>query len=514
MTGERRIGLKGLPLVQLALTACLIVWVAVLLRPIGWRGQWEWTVAAQSLAPGPLIAGVGVLGMALAGAALLERRRLGVAWRVVLVLGAAVWPLLLYSSVPSAWVTLTAAAVTDVSCEYFGEAYELKDPIAYCAGYAEHQRTSGHHLATHPPGAVLTYWVVIQAARATGLDEAARPLVEGLTGARSWNLVDVIRTIPTSRPIAASDIGLPLIVAVVFSILGALTVLPAAAAGRIVWGPEGALPAGLLAATVPGLSMLFQCLDAVLALVVAVGVWLALKACVMPLTPTIPLPRPGGEGRGEGHVFAFLAGLVLGIGLFISFGVLAAVVLCGLTALCGGWRRPAATRRERVRNALVPVACLAAGAAAVWAVLVVLLRQDPVAMATLGARYHRVVIVGFHRAYGVWVWMNLVEFGVFLGPALAALVPAGVSAARRRGGQAACLALGTLATLALLDLSGTVRAEVGRIWLFFAGPLSVIAAGACVPQVGEPPRMWLTVSLQVAALLALVAAVHPAVRPY
>ena len=541
MPGERRISLRGLPIVQLALAACLVIWLTVLCRPIGWRGQWQWVATAQSLAPGPLIAGITALAAALIGAWSMQRRRLEIAWRALLVLGASVWPLLLYSSVPNAWATLTAATVTDVSCEYFGEAYRLTDPLAYCAGYAEHQRASGHHLATHPPGAVLTYWAIIEAARATGLDEAARPLVEGLAGARSRDMAEAFRHIPTARPIAAADIALPFIVAVVFSVLGALTVLPAAAAARAVWGPEGALPAGLLAATVPGLSMLFQCLDAPLALVVAVAVWLTIRACAIPLTPALspasgerqedgsgeteedesaqrgnglPLPAPRGEGTSGGHLHAALAGFVLGLGLFISFGVLAAVALCGLVALCGGWSRPAETRRARMRNALPPAAWLALGVAVVWVLLVVFLGQDPLAMAARSAESHRSVIAGFHRAYGIWVWMNLVEYGVFLGPALAALVVCGASAARARGGPAACLAMATLAALALLDLSGTVRAEVGRIWLFFAAPLAVIAAGACLPTVGHPRRLWLTVALQVVALLALVAAVHPSVRPF
>ncbi|MBP7561917.1 MAG: hypothetical protein KBA64_15710, partial [Armatimonadetes bacterium] len=115
-----------------------------------------------------------------------------------------------------------------------------------------------------------------------------------------------------------------------------------------------------------------------------------------------------------------------------------------------------------------------------------------------------------------------VEYVVFLGPALLILALVALPAARRRGGLAPLYAAAVLGVLLLVDLSGTVRAEVGRIWVFFMPPMAVLAAGACIaarraPEAEEKEREGLlgwTVLAQVVALVALAITVHPSVRPF
>jgi hypothetical protein len=167
------------------------------------------------------------------------------------------------------------------------------------------------------------------------------------------------------------------------------------------------------------------------------------------------------------------------------------------------------------------VAVLVLGVVAVWVPLVVVFRLDPLAMLAHSAEAHHNVIAGFRRAYGIWVWLNLIEFACFAGPALMLLVIGAAPAAWRRGGLARALAVAALGTVIALDLSGTVRAEVGRIWFLLMPPLCILAAGAVTPGEDAGSDLqgqvapWLpTVLLQCIALIALAVALHPTARPF
>lgn len=503
---------------QMIATAVLVLWVLVLGLPIGIEGQWQWVVFDHQIAPLPLLAVVAAILMTTLFAYALSERAanarqsgnpapwLEASWRAVLIAGGLLWTVGLYGLVPSSWQQLTSATLADVSNEYFVEAYRIGDPIRYCRGYASHQRESAHHIATHPPGAVLTYYGLIRLYRATGLSVAARGVVEKLHGRSAGAIMDQAAAMPTARRIPSDQVALPTLIALTFALLGMLCVLPAAACGGMLWGPQGAFPAGVLAATVPGLALFFQSLDAVLALAAMVCVWAAARSV---------LARRDWLG-------ALATGVLLGASAFISYGMLAAAAICGLILVAGGALRGTEGRPATRAGWLLRLAAMVAGIVAFWAPLCLVLQLDPLAMAVRGGEAHHGVMQTFQRAYGTWVWMNLVEFAAFIGPALLLLLAAALPVARRVGGIAPVFAVAVIGALLLVDVSGTVRAEVGRIWVFFMPPIAVIAAGACVagrraPDAEVRQREGLlgsTVIAQVAALVALAVTVHPSVRPF
>jgi len=504
--------------VQLIATAVLALWVLVLGQPIGIEGQWQWMVFDHGIPPLPLLAVVtAILMTALLAYALAERARdlsaaggsapwHEVGWRAVLILGGLTWTVGLYSLIPDGWRMLTGATLADVSNEYFAEAYGIHDPGRYCREYDSHQRDSAHHIATHPPGAVLTYYGLIRLYRATGLSVSAQGLVEWLHGQRAGAIMDQAARLPTVRRIPSDQVALPTLVALTFALLGMLSVLPAAACGRMLWGPRGAYAAGVLAATAPGLSLFFQSLDAVLALAAMTCIWAAARSI---------LARRAWLG-------AIGTGFLLGASAFISFGMLAAAAICAIILIGGGCARHAEGLPAVKRGWLIHPAAMVAGIVLFWAPVCHLLGLDPMAMAARGGEAHHGVMQTFERAYSTWVWMNLVEYVVFLGPALLILALVALPAARRKGGLAPLYAAAVLGVLLLVDLSGTVRAEVGRIWVFFMPPMAVLAAGACIaarraPEAEEKEREGLlgwTVLAQVVALVALAITVHPSVRPF
>jgi hypothetical protein len=90
--------------------------------------------------------------------------------------------------------------------------------------------------------------------------------------------------------------------------------------------------------------------------------------------------------------------------------------------------------------------------------------------------------VTLFRRYSWWLLYNLVDLLLFAGIAVVAGVfAAAIGGWRNRAttgiGRNGLVALGLVALLVVLDVSGSTRAEVGRIWLFFLPLLAIVAAG-------------------------------------
>lgn len=265
------------------------------------------------------------------------------------------------------------------------------------------------HVSAHPPGALLVF---------LGLDRL------GLSGG-AW-------------------------AAVLCVLVGSLTAVAVPVTLRA-WGSDEDVARAVLpfAVLFPGAVWIGASADGIFAGVAACGVAL------------LALGRP------------LLAGLVLGFGIFLSYGL----VLVGVIALIvigRNWR------------ALL-LAVL--GALAVVGVFALLGFWWLDAYHLVVERYYQGVAT--ERSYPYWVWAN---FASALGACGLAPV-AGL--ARWRRSPAALLAIGGIAAMLLADLSGLSKAEVERIWLPFG--VWLIAATALLPAVSR--RAWLAV--QAATALAV-----------
>jgi hypothetical protein len=91
------------------------------------------------------------------------------------------------------------------------------------------------------------------------------------------------------------------------------------------------------------------------------------------------------------------------------------------------------------------------------------------------------------RPYAPSLWRNLAEAALFVGP-LAVLGLRGAAAAVRRRAQGPrlwALTLALLVTVLTLDLSGKIRGETSRMWLFLSPFFATIAGGGAE---GDAPR--------------------------
>ena len=182
----------------------------------------------------------------------------------------------------------------------------------------------------------------------------------------------------------------------------------------------------------------------------------------------------GAVRRGVGGaVLCLLAGVVLGLSLFLSYGLVLAGLLPIAVALV--------TRR------VVPLLVGGVGAALVVAAFALAGFWWYEGYEQVTIRYYEPSEYGLLRPYGYWWWANLAAVVLVLGPAVVAGLRRAVW--RPRAVPLALLALAAAGSMAILvaDVSGLSKSEVERIWLPFA--LWIVPLAALLPR--PAARWWL-----------------------
>jgi len=340
-------------------------------------------------------------------------------WRWSLVLGAGyltavAWTLSL--ALVDGWLWFAGRLAT--GHEYLSEVGAVTDVGSMLAGFtgriADGSPDSwATHVAGHPPGALLVF---------VGLDRV------GLVGGAAAGLACVL--------------------------VGGLVAVAVPVTLRALGDEAAARTVAPFAALFPGAVWVGASADGLFAGVTATGVALLAVACA---------------GRGPRRDVAALAGgLLLGYGLYLSYGLTLMVLPVLAVAL----------RTRRVRPLLiggvgVMAVVLAFTVAGFWWVQGYL---------ELVERYH--AGIASTRPYEFWVVANLACLLVVAGPLLVRAAPA---ALRDRRSPAAMLFLAAAAAVLLADLSGLSKAETERIWLPFVAWL--LAGAALLPR--RSIRFWL-----------------------
>jgi hypothetical protein len=175
-----------------------------------------------------------------------------------------------------------------------------------------------------------------------------------------------------------------------------------------------------------------------------------------------------------------------------------------------------------------------AGFIAAWALILVLFpMQIGLIFQQAMAVHHQATIAA--RTYTTWMWLNVLMFALFCSwPVVVGCVMAisrflrewrtgsvketGSPEEKGEGSimwDRAPLAVGVaaLCTLLLLTISGNVRGEVERLWLFALAPLCVLAAMSLQRGTVSVCLAALLVGLQALQTLALAGAMAPLVQP-
>jgi hypothetical protein len=261
-------------------------------------------------------------------------------------------------------------------------------------------------------------------------------------------------------------------------LVSGLGVLPLYSVGRRFYSPAAARLAAAGYAYLPALLVFAGRFDVVYALVGLAGLWLALRAVL----------------DGDRPAALVLAAMLAAVS-FLSFTALpVGAFVLAVAAACVWERRDGGAARSLLWTA----GAIAVAVLLLWGGLRLALGVDGVVMWRVGQEIHRI----YRLNYPAWFLFNLYDLAVFMG-----IVPfagaVGAAAAglwgrdtkyeirdtgygiRNTGGRG--LALGWAAAVLLLNLSATVRAETGRLWLFVM-PLGLLAGLAWFAGAGEGSR--------------------------
>jgi hypothetical protein len=296
-----------------------------------------------------------------------------------------------------------------------------------------------------------------------------------LTAPDHWTTYDSGHPpLPLMLYVGLDRIGLggPAAGGVVAALLGSTGVVAVLVTLRLLGDERRARAAAPFLALTPLVIWIVVSTDAVSMAVVAWGIALLAGAA----TAVRPHPR---------LVLSLAAGIVLGIGLFLSYGlVLMAPIAVAVLLASRSWR-------PLVPALVASLAVVAAFAAAgFWWVE---------GEQLLVIRYYEGK--GAIRPYSYWVWGNLAVAAFALGPAVVAGLGAAAVRMRRWSAAAPSGLLAAGAAIAILGatLSGLSKSEVERIWLPFL--LWLVPLAAYLPA-GQQ-RRWLAAS----AVWALAAGV-------
>ncbi|NLF02707.1 MAG: hypothetical protein GX601_17205, partial [Anaerolineales bacterium] len=193
----------------------------------------------------------------------------------------------------------------------------------------------------------------------------------------------------------------------------------------------------------------------------------------------------------------FASGVVLSISSMLNFSLVSLLLPLGLFTLV--WL---ATHRDHLRSAwrglVTGGLVFLLGLASLWILYQLAFGTGFVDIWRVSMGYH----LGLERGYWTWLVYHLYDFLVFLGLPLAVLWLVGVIKALRglRRSSVDAYTVSVALGLFLLDLSGTSRGEVARVWLFLTPLVALAAAHMLVrSRLGQSTRGF----LWVASLLAI-----------
>ncbi len=414
-----------------------------------------------------------------------------------------VWPWVLLG--PDGAPNLVAVFWSDISNEYFGTAYQIEDVRQFTREYTNLQQPKSvqkAHVATHPPGAVLFFY------GARRVYENSPLLQNNITAFSQWLLgpdlqrvaLDAFSIRDTAARSAGEKGAAPLPTAAVPGALWA-ALLCSLALGfcvpAIYWIASGAPLAnppnesrGLLAAAlfafVPMVGLYAFTLDA---LVACGAVWtLAFVAHAISC---------------KKDLWLLLAGLVMGLTSFISIGALAIGAIVIFVLGFDAW-----PQKNRLVLLVRQISYFGGGFLWAWLILLLIFPMQPLEIFQNARAAHHFATLSNR---GNWMLLNLVFFAMFCGWPI---VISGLAAWRVKltGGQGAVLiGKAALWAMLLLTLSGNVKGEVERLWLFLVPPLCALAAAVIQPH---QRRLWLPLLiLQAAQSVLMAVGLAPLISP-
>ena len=399
---------------------------------------------------------------------------------------------LIYADRPMVAAELVDRTLSNLASGFFEPAAGIEDMGSVLQAYP--QAMAGfvsQHARTHPPGLIVGNWLTIQAF-------SLMPLLASQAAQLVWPLRCTDLWLLNHPPEVAAALGvwslLPLLAA-------ALTSIPAFALARLLLNGRAIRLATVLAATIPAL-LLF-----------------APKSVQLyaPLTLILFWAFQTGFSK-KSYPWLLIAGLMLSLMTFLSLGNASLFLLLALYALCCTWllkpgHPTGAVDPAKWIGLVKQLLAFAIGSISLWLVVWIVWGASPLTIAQTGLHQHYELVTNIRR-YDWWVIWNLVDLILFTGWPLVFGFLGGLILAmrlwRKKEMKAVdILAFSLLLLVILLNISGSARGEVGRIWLFLMPLMAFPAAKFLVQILPGKGAAMIVIALQLLLAVSLAVAWRP-----
>ncbi len=389
---------------------------------------------------------------------------------------------ILYLEHPQPIVTLFRRTVSPISGGYFNAASSITDVQDLLGRFPELMPGfTGIHPRTHPPGLLLLFWGTSQ------LLAHCSKLADALGMAWRIYVCHDLALMSLSNVSLASAI-----VQMALPLASALTVLPFYNLARQWFDARTAGCGALLLGLAPSMVLWTPGWNQVYALAAISGLY------ILHLGLKSRRWRP-----------FLLAGVIVSVGAFldlsnlaIGFSMLAYAVVFWAVSFHQSAGRPFLWSGSW-RIVAKQLFAFAVGAASIWVVYFLVYRVSFLEILRAAMAAH----AELNRSYWLWLGYNLYDFLLFLGfPVVLALAltlkDALSSRPRRKLVQlSSAPMLAFWLTWIILDVSGTVRGETARLWIFLT-PIALLASLRAVAS-WTPRRAAVMLSVQIAQLILL-----------
>ncbi|MDQ3814947.1 MAG: hypothetical protein M3347_13465 [Armatimonadota bacterium] len=286
-------------------------------------------------------------------------------------------------------------------------------------------------------------------------------------------------------PLSAADVGAALMIAFFFISVGSLTVVPLYFLGKWLYNARVGVWAAVGFTLLPGFHLFHATVDQMYPFVTTVALCL--------VTLAVRAPR-------RGWLYMGAAGVWLSLAIFMHLGLLTLIVLC---VAYGGLllRRGQSTEQAKEQPA-APVRSLWSGLPAFMIGLLapqlllwILFHYNLIAVLLTSNRLRDALYAELNRPYLRSLVGNLIEFLISAGIPISLLFLWHTGQRvrdllhRSTSVGAAPLFWSFLLLLTALELSGKVRGEVARMWIFLTPGLVLIAA-AQAQELARNSRFW------------------------
>jgi hypothetical protein len=326
---------------------------------------------------------------------------------------------------------------------YFTTAVGTPDLNALLANFPAQLPSLPIHAQSHPPGAVIAHWLTWRVFQA--LPQLADTIAMPLRVLQCHN--PGLMALDNAQ-IASASIGMLL------PLLGGVAVWPLYAFAKRTANMHAAAITALLFPVLPLFAMWMSQWDQIYPLLLFLGLYLA---------------HTGLEKNSWRRIL--LAGVPLSLASFFSVGNFVLMVIVGLYGAAWLWFQRKSLHRSISRSLRLAI-IFTLGCASIWLAYWLIYGVNPLSVISTGSRLAFESTTG-HRSYGVWLLGNPIDFFVFLGIPIAILLIYNLIKRIPLPKSLLPIAIATFGTLILLWLSGSVRGEVARLWMYF-GPLVVL----------------------------------------